>query len=349
MATIDQLKHSYLTGVINLLKAPAGFVHNRMYNNHQTIPTEDIELGVITNSREAAPYIKKNGEGILTKGATEKFQTVSAPNIRLKRAFEPSELLFGRRPGNNIFVSGIGDIISEIDAYIARELSILNDQIANAQEVQACQSLTGVVSYSVNTGDVWRVTFPRDSTLAFDLGAGNYWVTTTVNPETTAYNVKAIMSELDGFQPSIVILGATAAAHFRANPFVTNTLALYSNQGIGRAVYDQFFAEGAIPLGNLHGLEYWAYPRKMLVNGSSVDLINPKFAYYISMSPAAQFVEYFAAIPDLDALEGRLLQAEKFAKSWRIPDPSSQVNLVASRPLVCMRIPNATAAVQVVA
>lgn len=348
MATIDQLQHSSLTGRINKIKSPAQALHTMLYGTHQTLPTETMEIGFLAGGREAAPYVKVNAEGILMTGTTEQLVTLKAPNIRIKRAFTPSELLYGRRPGSPIFISTENEMLSEVDEYLNREVARLADAITNAQEVQSAQSLTGTISYSNETGDVWQLTIPRDATLTLDPGAGNYW--DTDDPGDAIYTIKQRMSELDGFQPDIAIMGALATAAFRANTFVKATTTLFNNAGVGRATYATFFQEnGMIYCGNYNGIDFWGYPRTVLVNGSATDLIRSKYVEFIATGPAAERVEYFASIADMKALQGRTIQVERFSKAWEQEDPSVIFNLATSRPLVVPRQVNASASVQVVA
>jgi len=348
MATITQLEHSYLTGVINNVKSRAQALHELLYSNHQSLPTESMEIGFLSKGREAAPYVKVNAEAVLVSGGTEQLVTLKAPNIRIKRAFSPSELLFGRRPGANIFISSGSELQSSIDQYIARETAYLGDAIAHAQEVQAAQTLTGALSYSNETGDVWTVTFPRDAGLTLDPGAGNYW--DTDDPLDAIYTIQSRMSELQGFQPDLCIMGALATAAFRANTFVKATLAMFNNAGLGRATYTEMFREnGMIYCGTYGGVEFWGYPRTVLVNGSATDLIRSKYAEFISTSAGTERVEYFAAMMDMTAFGGQLMVGERFSKSWKQEDPSVMFQLANSRPLCVPRQVNASASVQVVA
>lgn len=348
MSTITQLQHSYLSGVINNAKSRAQALHMQLYGTHQTLPTETMEIGFLAKGREAAPYVKVNAEAVLMTGGTEQLVTLKAPNIRIKRAFSPSELLFGRRPGSTIFIQTEAEMLSDVDQYVARETGYLADAIAHAQEVQAAQTLTGALSYSNETGDVWSVTFPRDAGLTLDPGATNYW--DTDDPGDAIYTIKSRMSELQGFQPDICIMGALATTAFRSNTFVKATIERFNNQGLGRATYETMFLEnGMIDCGSYHGIRFWGYPRTVLVNGSAVDLIRSKYVEFISTAPGTERVEYFAAISDMTALQGRLLQAERFSKSWVQEDPSVVFQLATSRPLCVPRQVNASASVRVVA
>jgi len=97
------LKWASLTGAINEMRVVTPFLRDLLYSRVQPLATEDVELSVYSSNREIAPFVRKNGEGIMTTGHSENFQTVQAPNIRIKRPFTPSDLLYTRRPGTSVF------------------------------------------------------------------------------------------------------------------------------------------------------------------------------------------------------------------------------------------------------
>ena len=78
------------------------------------------------------------------------------------------------------------------------------------------------------------------------------------------------------------------------------------------------------------------------------DDFGPKYAEFVTATPAAEMIEYFGAIPDMKALQGRLYVAQRFSKAWEVEDPSSIMNLTHSRPLPVARRPDSTVSMKVV-
>jgi hypothetical protein len=79
-----------------------------------------------------------------------------------------------------------------------------------------------------------------------------------------------------------------------------------------------------------------------------VPLIRPGYVEFVANSPAAEFVTYYGAIEDMQAIgAGRVLQSRRFSKSWEVEDPSARMLLVESNPLPVMRRPGATVSMSV--
>ena len=211
MSTITQLKWASLTGVVNEMKSPAQFLHRLLFaGNQQTLSTEDIELSVLTKERETAPFVRKNGEAVLVQGAGYKFQTVAAPNIRIKIPFTPSQLLFGRQPGTVIFPDA-GSQISAVQAHINRDLQVMADLVTNSQEYLSAQALQGQITYEVADEEVFQITFPKPAGNTVTLST--FWDDGTpanVQFNLNVYQAKKIASDEVGLGVTDCILGTEA-------------------------------------------------------------------------------------------------------------------------------------------
>lgn len=352
MSSIDELKWQSLTAAINEIKSPNQHINRTVYSNHDPKNTEDIELAVLNKARETAPFVRKNSEAIMVSGHSETFQTVTAPNMRIKRPFTPSELLFGRRPGTVIFIP-TGQQTSAIRQHIQRDLQVMADLITNSQELLATQTLQAQISYSESAQDAFTITFPR-------LGTHNITLTTfwddadptLPRPGADVHTVKRLINDAVGLSVTDVYLGLEASQAFLELAESGNIKLLgrdTSEIDAGNLTFtSQFNQDGVIFLGNFAGVRFWEYSRTVSVNGVATSLIRSKFAEFIANVPAAQFVQYFGAIPDMKALQGRLFQGERFSKSWMNEDPSAQIFLTHSRPLPIPRRPNATISMKVV-
>lgn len=350
MSTINELKWASLTGVVNEMKSPSQFLHRLLFGNQQTLPTEDIEISVITKGREIAPFVRKNGEALMVAGVGSTFQTVSAPNIRIKRPFTASQLLYGRKPGTSIFPSS-GEQVSAVQAHINRDLQVMNDMITNTQEYLASQAIQGTIAYEVEDEEVFTITYPKPSGHTVTLTT--FWDDGTpadVRVNNDIHTAKKLCSDEVGLSVTDAVLGETAAAQFRDLVATGNIKTLDQRHVNGGNVtfMEQFSDDGAIYLGNVDGVRFWEYPRTMLVGGVSTPLIRPKYVEFLCVTPAADNVEYFGAIPDWDAFESGLFQSQKFSKSWDQKDPSQKIALVHSRPLPVTRRPGATVSMKVI-
>jgi len=350
--TINERKWSWLTASINEMKSPNKFLKTLLYSNHVTLPVEDIELSVLNKSRETAPFVRKNGEAIMVAGHDETFQTVTAPNIRIKRPFTPSELLYNRRPGTTIFINGGGQRAA-IQQHINRDLQVMADLITNAEEWLCAQALQAVIEYSVADQEVFTITFPRPAGNNITLTGADLWTApTTATPLQDIHTVKRVMSDEVGLQPTDALCGLGAANALLAMAEGGNLPAFKTDSGISAGTVsfvEQFNEDGAMFLGTMGGVRFWEYSRTVLHNGVATPMIRDEYVEFVSVSPASQRVLYYAAIPDMRAINGNLFQGERFSKSWDVEDPSAMMVLSAARPLPVPRRPGATVSLKVTA
>ncbi len=348
MAVINELKWQVQTAAVNEMKSPNRFLNRLLFPNKSPQSKEDIEIDVLTKAREIAPFIRKNGEGIMVEGHGQIFQTVGAPNIRIKRPFTPSELLFARTPGTVIFIP-TGQQVSAIQAHVNRDLQVMSDMVTNAQEWMASQALIGVITYSVADQEVFKITFPKPA--GNNITLTTFWDDadpTLPEPEINFHTVKRIVADEVGLQPTDCILGSEAAESFLR---LAKKQELLDRRNItaGQVDFTNLFdQDGVIFLGVFSGLRVWEYSRTASLNGVATDMIRPKFAEFVTANAAADMVEYFGAIPDMRIFEGRNFVAERFSKSWDVEDPSARMALLHSRPLPVFRRPGAHVSMKVV-
>lgn len=354
MATINELKWSFMTPAINEMKSPNMFLKRLLFPNHVTLPTEDIEMSLLTKGRETAPFVRKNAEGVMVAGHAETFQTVSATNIRIKRPITPSDLLYTRRPGTTIFVNGrTSTQRSAIRAHINRDLQTLNDLITNSEEWLCAQALQGTISYEVADQEVFQITFPKPSGNNITLASGRAWDnadSTLPRPLQDVHAVKRVLSDEVGLQPTDAICGLTAANALLELAESGNLPAFKTDSGVSAGTIsfvEQFNDDGAIFLGTMGGVRFWEYSRTVTHNGSSTALIRTDYVEFVTRSPAAERVLYYGAIADMRTITGNLGQMERFAKSWEVEDPSAYMALAASRPLPVPRRPGAMVSMKV--
>ena len=349
MATINELKWASLTRAINEMKSPNQFLKRLLFRNHVTLSTEDIELSVITKAREMAPFVRKNGEALLVDGHATSFSTVSAPHIRIKRPFTPSELLFNRRPGTTIFSPGADMQVTALQQHVARDMQVMADLITNAEEYLCALALRGTITYEVSPEEVFQITYPKPSGNNVTLSV--FWDDadpTLPDMEENFHTAKMILNDEVGLGVTDAIMGSEAAARFRY---------LAKRQGnLGQAKLDtgtitftqQFDQDGVIYLGTFCGVRCWEYSRTVSVSGAATPLIRAKYVEFVTTSPSAEFTLYYGAIPDMKALQGRKFQGERFSKSWEQEDPSQMVALAHSRPLPVPRRPGAMVSMKVI-
>lgn len=342
MSTPNELKWSTMTAAVNEMKSPNQFLKSRFFSDHNPVSTEDIELSVLTKSRQMAPMIRKNGEALMVVGHGETFSTVSAPNIRIKRPFTPSELLFNRRPGTVIFPT-TQEQLSALAQHVARDLQVMADMVTNTEEYLCAQAIRGVISYQQDDGESFTITFPKPA--ANNITPTIFWDDATpanVPLENHFRAVKKRFSDEVGLGVTDAIMGGDAAAAFLNVVKAQNIQNQATVWNPGKiALAEQYSADGVLYLGNFCGIDCWEYSRQADLNGVATDMIRLKYVEFLSVNSASQRVLYYGAIPDMKALQGRNFQGERFSKSWEQEDPSCWIALLHSRPLPVPRRPGA--------
>lgn len=332
----DVLTWQSLTAMINEIKSPGSFLKNLLFSqNVETLSTETIELSYLSGDREIAPFVRKNGEAIMVAGYGETYATVEAPNIRIKRPLTPHPTLFDRKPGTVIFPRG-NEQISAVQAHIARDGQKLADHITNTEEWMAAMAIRGTISYEVEDGEVFTITYPKPAGNTFTVSP--LWTTTSF-PEADFQTAGELISDEVGLVPTDAIFGRTAADAFIKNARVSSLLDNRRTDFGFMELQNQFRDDGALYMGFYGGVRCWRYGRSINVSGSAVRLIRDNYVEFVCATPAAQNVAYYGAIPDWDAFEDGKFQGQRFSKSWKQEDPSVRQLLAHSRPLFVPRRP----------
>lgn len=345
--TNEIFSYTALTGVVNEIKSPLSFLKKKLFSTHEVKHTKAIEIGILTGDRKIAPFVKANAEAIMVDGHGEEFDVVKTPNIRIKRAFTPSESLV-RRPGVSLMPSSASEIRAARNANVARDMARMADMVTNAEEWLCAQAIKGTISYSVADEEAFTITFakPSGNTVALTTG-WNDADSSLPTPEEDFYTAKKLMLDAHDVQPTDAIMGATAAAAFR-KLLKKQNLAATNFVAMGALNYNGMFdRDGVLPIGMFCGVMCWEYSRAAALAGTSTKMIRDEYVEFVCAAPEAENVLYFGAIPDALA-DGDLFVGERFSKSWEIPDPSARIALLASCPLPVMRRPGSVVSMDVI-
>jgi len=348
--TIPELEWRTLTTAVNSIKSPNQFVRKMLFSNREAVATNNIDIGLMSKGREIAPFVKENGEGKMVAGYDESIRTVKPTNMRIKRPFTPSELLYGRRVNTAIYVDS-GSQLSAVQRHIARDLQVMSDYVTNGEEYLCCMALQGTISYVNEDQDAFNVAFPRSAGHTVTLST--FWDDATpanVRMEADFFLAKKLLSDAEGLTVTDAIFGEEATATFQ-ELVATGVVKVLDQRHVmaGEVTFiEQFNDDGAIYLGKVFGVRCWAYIRTALVNGVSTSMIRSKYVEFVSVSPTSDRIIYYGSIPDMKLLRGGSVVAERFSKSWEIEDPSSMMSLLHSRPIPVPRKPDATVSMKVV-
>ena len=298
------LSWASMTAAVNEIKSPNSFLQERLFSRHQSFETETVELSLLIGGRDVAPLIRKDSEAVLVSGYTEDFVSMKFPTIRIKRPQTASEVMFTRRPGTVIF-PGASEQLSAIEQHLARDLQRMSDLATNTVELMCSEALTGIITMSGTDSHNFRVDFERPA--AHNLSAATAWSTSSADPHVDFLESKRLLNDEHGLPLTDAIAAKDSAAEFLILDLVESRL---DNRRITSGEMDltnMFNASGAIFYGRFFGVNFWEYGRAL----DGQDLIRAGKVEMVANVPAAENWLYFGAIPDMDALEGRLFVGER--------------------------------------
>ncbi len=352
----DVTSWTSMTAMVNETKTPNRFLRQLVFGGaDDPRPTETIEIGILIGDRVVAPFVRRGAEAIEITPFRERFYNVSAPNIRIKRHLEAAELLFTRRVGHVIHADG-ADVMDAASEHVARSSLRLVQVVDEAEEYLAAQAIRGAISYSVDGEEIFSITFPRSA--SHNITLTTFWDQVGSDVEADNRQAMQLIADDVGLSCTDVVLGAEATNAFLKNAQVSGDGGYLDNRRIDAGslnLTQQVQESGAIFLGTFRGLRYWSYTRSTQVPSAAgmktltaFPLVRSKYAEFLTISPAAENVMYYGAIPDLKALQGRLFQGRRFSKSWEQEDPSVMWQLLHSRPLPVTRRPDSMVSMKVV-
>lgn len=347
---LDPLTWTALTRTVDERKKANQFLTRLIFGEVETHHVEQVEFSILTNSRIVAPFVRKGGSAIMVGGVGWRRQQFEPTNIRVKRPFTPSELLFGRQPGTSVFVSP-EEQMAAVEEHIARDMREIDDQIVNAEEWLSAMALQGTVAYEVADQENYSITFPKPVANTVVLTGGDKWDNadpTIPNPTQDFLDAKRQLSDEVDLQPTDAIMGRLASENFQRMMQNRPGLMDASKLTVGQIDFTQQFNEnGAIFIGMFCGVRCWEYGRSSSLAGVSTNMIRTNYVEFICRTPAARFKAHYGAIPDVKALRGRAYRGRRFAKSWEVEDPSSMMALEHSRPLMVTERPGAVYSLKV--
>lgn len=349
MSSLTALTYTSMTTAVNEMKPRVSFLRKKAFRAAKTHPTEGVEIGLFTRGRKIAPFVKKNGAAILATGHSSSLKLVEPTNIRIKRPFTPSELLFGRKPGSVVFAPG-STILSEARKHIARDLKVMGDDVWNAEEWLSAMGLRGSFSYEVADQESITVDFGKPAGNTIVLAGDRRWDSTDPTlPELYKdfHAVKRLIASEVGLGKIECVLGQLAADNFMR---ITANHPLWEPRAvmIGQVDFENEFSEdGVIYLGRFMGIPVYEYSATADQDGTEIPLVRTNYAEFFSSSPSARFVRHYGAIADLKVLRGAKMQTERFSKSWEQDDPSVMWALLTTRPLCVPERPGAMVSMEV--
>lgn len=344
-----------LTRVVNTIKPDASFIRNLVFPGAgRTFSTPDVRFDVISGGREVAPFVRRGGEAIRIRGYGHSRRTLETPNIKLKMEIDPESYAQTAAAGTiQEILAGSNSMEASARAQVARDLTRMKRMGTNTLEWLCCQALNGTITYAADEGeDAWTVDFLRtaghDETLTGDF---RWWTGTaygsTSDPLEDFRRAKHKINKATGLNCNIVVLGEDAASALIKNPQWKSTYAasltsrLAGNEVQAVQLTADIRPDGAVYEGIFGQLPVFAYVFDATNwAGTTANLIDPKSAYFIAATPAAENEIYYGGIYDMKTMN-QSYAIREFSKAWEQDDPSLGFLMYQSRPLPVLHRPDA--------
>ena len=308
---------------------PQQFMRKTFFSNVNKSATKYIQVDKYKHSRKLAAFVSPIIQGKLVERKGYTTDVFTPPYIKEKRVSRAYEM-FMRPMGQNPYTPNKSPRTRAMGE-MGRDLTELDERLQRRIEHDCCTlMLTGTLNLQGDGVD-----------LVYDFGfpSANLWTVTNGKISLSWANSSAdILGDIEdacdeikkntGRIPNIVILGRNMYKHFRSNEDIR---ALLDNRRIlaGQMKID-LMPKGVTYIGNIGEIDYYQYVEYYEDDSGTLQNMFDPDTVLVTSTDLRSSLE-FGAIQDLDF--GMNVPAEKFAKTWREPDPSAQVVLLQSAPL----------------
>ncbi|MBB3192052.1 major capsid protein [Halomonas cerina] len=304
-------------------------------------PTEYIDIDIIKGHRKMAPFVRPNRPGKVVDRSGSVMRSYKAPYIKEKLETSAGMLL-NRQPGEHIY-SGRTPLQRAGDQ-LARDMEDLDDQINRREEWMAAQALT--------TGEVEVKGDGVDDVIDFQMSNDHLvteattWAETDGNGKSVADPIadlrkyKSRIAKASGRTANAVVMSSEAGEAFLTN---TNTKDRLNTRRIDLGmIRPEQLPDGVTYLGYLNdpGMDLYAYEEWYVDDEGNEQPMIPAGGLIVGPTNSRCGMLY-AAIQDMDAIEGAMFDVARYPKSWVTKDPSVRWLMMQAAPLPGFHEPDA--------
>jgi len=342
---MDELLSLYtpqtLTHAVNKIK-PENLYLTKTLDKKAPIfsPTETVMFDVTEGRRDLAP-MGHPGDPAVRVDMAETFKTysVTAPQIFMEDPVKAADVAGRRMAGQSPITVGTNanPVLSAFNQYVAQKQKNMVDSIARRIEWMWVQLITtGKIDYTGPNGRRFKVEYGWNTNLC-NLTASAPWDGAAANqgdPLLQLQQWRRDYATMNGFNPSVWILGTAAADAFKANANVKAWLrspaVQYMQANIGNN------ADLVTPVANIPGVGQLVEHSAVLPNDirAGVSAAIPENVLIIT-SPEV-FQMHYGAIYDFDLPGSPLAMVPRFSKMKDAHDGKTKSLFVESHPLPVM-------------
>jgi hypothetical protein len=339
-----------LDAVMRTQKTPSPPFWLTLFNRQINFDTPEIYFEKVQgDDRGLAPFVIPTMQGRPQKLDGYTAVALAPAYVKILDVVNP-QMHISRMPGESF--GGSLSISQRRDAVIAELLRKARVKFQNTNEWLASRAIIdGEVTISGEDYPATLVDFRRDATLTAVLAGAAKWDVSTGDPLATLKDLRLAANDLSGARISKHVFGANAWELFTQR---VDLKELMNNQFGGRQVAVTLIADdyqgGQEYMGRIAGANGQGAIDVFVDTSKYISAEDGTTQYFldqntvVGVSQDVQGVRCYGAIMDAEAGYRPL---EYFLKNWRQPNPSAEMLLSQSAPLMVPKNPNATFSVKV--
>lgn len=330
-AEISMFETRTMLAALQQMKPATTFLLDTFFPLEVVHTTENIDIDIVDKTgRKMAPFVSPRMEGKVIKKNGFKTRSYKAPYIKEKTITTASDFLL-REAGTTIYAPG-DSMANRAARELGKDLADLRDLIIRRMEWMAAQLLEDGSVTITGDGIDDEIDFQMKATHKVTLSGAALWTASTSDPFKDLEDASELVGQDSGLYPTDAVLGKDAAAAFRSNPKV---LAYLDNLNItfGQLAPKQL-GGGVQFLMHLNScnMDLWTYAESYWdEDTAALKPFVPAKKIFIG-SRVAYTRRHFGAIKDLKSTAA----VPMFPKTWQEEDPSAQMLMLQSAPLVAM-------------
>ena len=305
------------------------FLLDMFFTETEFSNTAYVDIDIIKGKRKMAPFVSPMAEGKMIERDGYTTKSFAPPYIKPKWITSAADIL-KRDPGNHVYAGNASPAQRAMEM-LSKDLAEADKMITRREEWMAAQALnTGSI---VVTGDGVSATidFGMKASHKITLTGNSLWTDSASTPLEDLRTWRDLVAQSSGFVPNVGVFGQSVINALLAHADFQNQL---NTRRIDLGSIDpQFLAEqGVVYYGHIKdvGLDIYGYMEWYDLDGTEYPMV-PVDKIFLG-STGARTARHYGAIQDLEFSGGASVRL--FPKSWMEKDPSGQVLLVQSAPLV---------------
>jgi len=329
-----------MLGVLESLEnQPPTFLRDRFFTVEVRSDAEEISFDVVDKKRRIAPFVSPLVRGKVREKRGYHSKTFKPAYVKPKDILSPLDTI-KRRPGEAY--GGTLTLGQRRDIWLRTLLAEQDEDITMREEVMCAEALRlGQVTVTGEGYGTVVVNFGRDVALREVLSGSNLWNNEGAKP--LAYiEEKAVLvrKKSGGAVVRDVVCGTDAFTAILARMDKDEKALLLNSQNRGQTTSVQLgprTAEKYVFQGTIGQFNFWTYSDTYQdENGDEKEVFPPNEILLVGSEVEGH--RCYGAILDMDSL----IPLPRFPKTWRENDPSVEIIMTQSAPLMVPKRPNAT-------